>query len=163
MSNSPSKGSALMAHPRFNLDRSTPSLWRVTFNNPPINLIDPVMIVALHDLLTKIEQLPVDGTSPRAAKLEQRVLAPLCLGESGRGGDGDRCRRDCSREPEEQEENLGVGCVGTGKVESLGAVVVHDHRPCSSELALELEDKEGLRLSFRHRAPRQIARQANPR
>jgi len=28
----------------------------VTFDNPPINLIDPVMIVALHDLLAEIEQ-----------------------------------------------------------------------------------------------------------
>jgi hypothetical protein len=45
MSNSPSKGTA-----RFSLDRSTPSLWRVTLDNPPINLIDPVMIVALHFL-----------------------------------------------------------------------------------------------------------------
>src|SRR5216683_3151764 len=41
---------------RFNVTRSSPSLWRVTFDNPPINLIDPVMIVALHDLLTEIEQ-----------------------------------------------------------------------------------------------------------
>src|SRR5712664_228505 len=56
MSNSPSKGAALMACTRFSLDRSTSSLWRVTFDNPPINLIDPVMIVALHDLLTEIEQ-----------------------------------------------------------------------------------------------------------
>src|SRR3979411_2440322 len=56
MSNSPSKGTALMAYTRFSLDRSTPSLWRVTFDNPPINLIDPVMIVALHDLLAEIEQ-----------------------------------------------------------------------------------------------------------
>ena len=56
MSNSRSKGTALMAYTRFSLDRSTPSLWRVTFDNPPINLIDPVMIVALHDLLTEIEQ-----------------------------------------------------------------------------------------------------------
>ena len=45
---------ALMAERRFRLDRSTASLWRVTFDNPPINLIDPVMIVALHDLLTEI-------------------------------------------------------------------------------------------------------------
>jgi len=45
-----------MAQTRFSLDRSTPSLWRVTFDNPPINLIDPVMIVALRDLLTEIEQ-----------------------------------------------------------------------------------------------------------
>jgi hypothetical protein len=42
MSNSPSKGTALTAYTRFSLDRSTPSLWRVTFDNPPINLIDPV-------------------------------------------------------------------------------------------------------------------------
>src|SRR6266849_10627223 len=56
MRDSPSKGTALMAYTRFSLDRSTPSLWRVTFDNPPINLIDPVMIVALHDLLTEIEQ-----------------------------------------------------------------------------------------------------------
>ena len=45
-----------MAERRFRLDRSTASLWRVTFDNPPINLIDPVMIVALHDLLTEIER-----------------------------------------------------------------------------------------------------------
>src|SRR3977135_1687226 len=55
MSNSPSKGTAVMAYTRFRLDRSTPSLWRVTFDNPPINLIDPAMIVALHDLLAEIE------------------------------------------------------------------------------------------------------------
>src|SRR4029077_18394982 len=47
MSNSPSKGAALMAYTRFSLDRSTPSLWRVTFDNPPINLIHPAMAVAL--------------------------------------------------------------------------------------------------------------------
>jgi hypothetical protein len=51
MSNSPSKGTALMAYTRFSLDRSTPSLWRVTFDNPPINLIDPVMAVELDALL----------------------------------------------------------------------------------------------------------------
>src|SRR2546428_13855924 len=56
MNNSPSKGTALMAYTRFSLDRSTPLLWRVTFDNPPINLIDPVMIVALHELLAEIEQ-----------------------------------------------------------------------------------------------------------
>jgi len=45
-----------MAQTRFSLARPTSSLWRVTFDNPPINLIDPPMIVALRDLLTKIEQ-----------------------------------------------------------------------------------------------------------
>src|SRR6266436_1021671 len=56
MSNSPSKGTDHLASTGFSLDRSTPSLWRVTFDNPPINLIDPAMIVALHDLLAEIEQ-----------------------------------------------------------------------------------------------------------
>jgi enoyl-CoA hydratase/carnithine racemase len=56
MSNSPSKRTAPMTDTRFTLDRSTPSLWRVTFDNPPINLIDPVMVVELDTLLTEIEQ-----------------------------------------------------------------------------------------------------------
>ena len=56
MSNSSSKGTALTSYTRFSLDRSTPSLWRVTFANPPINLIDPVMAVELDALLTEIEQ-----------------------------------------------------------------------------------------------------------
>src|SRR5258705_10714035 len=56
MSNSPSKGTSNPAYTGFSLDRSTPSRWRVTFDNPPINLIDPAMIVALHDLLAEIEQ-----------------------------------------------------------------------------------------------------------
>src|SRR5260221_14185338 len=56
MSNSPSKGTSHLAYTGFSLNRSTPSLWRGTFDNPPINLIDPVMIVALHDLLAEIEQ-----------------------------------------------------------------------------------------------------------
>jgi enoyl-CoA hydratase/carnithine racemase len=55
MSNSLSKGTSRLAYTGFGVDRSTPSLWRVTFDNPPINLIDPVMIVALHDLLAEIE------------------------------------------------------------------------------------------------------------
>jgi len=41
---------------RFDLDRSTPSLWRVTFNNPPINLIDAAMMKELLNLLTEIER-----------------------------------------------------------------------------------------------------------
>jgi enoyl-CoA hydratase/carnithine racemase len=40
---------------RFTVTRTT-SLWRVTFDNPPINLIDPVMIVELNQLLDEIEQ-----------------------------------------------------------------------------------------------------------
>ena len=56
MSNSPSKGTALKAFTRFTLDSSTPSLWRVTFNHPPINLIDSVMIRELGELFTEVER-----------------------------------------------------------------------------------------------------------
>src|SRR6267142_1043449 len=56
MSNSPSKRAAPIAYTRFSLDKSTPSLWRVTFDNPPINLIDAVMMKELLNLLTEIER-----------------------------------------------------------------------------------------------------------
>lgn len=56
MSNSLPKGTALMAYTRFTLDRSTPSLWRVTFDHPPINLIDSVMIGELGQLFAAIER-----------------------------------------------------------------------------------------------------------
>jgi enoyl-CoA hydratase/carnithine racemase len=41
---------------RFTVDRSSDSLWRVTFDNPPINLIDPQMVVELHQLLDRIQK-----------------------------------------------------------------------------------------------------------
>jgi enoyl-CoA hydratase/carnithine racemase len=44
-----------MTYTRFSLDKSTSSLWRVTFDNPPINLIDAVMMKELLNLLTEIE------------------------------------------------------------------------------------------------------------
>jgi enoyl-CoA hydratase/carnithine racemase len=40
---------------RFTLDSSIPALWRVTFNNPPINLIDSVMIDELRKLFSEVE------------------------------------------------------------------------------------------------------------
>jgi enoyl-CoA hydratase/carnithine racemase len=45
-----------MTHTRFTLDSSSPSLWRVTFNHPPINLIDSVMIRELGELLAQVER-----------------------------------------------------------------------------------------------------------
>jgi len=45
-----------MTYKRFALDTSARSLWRVTFNNPPINLIDSVMIAELSELFTGVEQ-----------------------------------------------------------------------------------------------------------
>ena len=41
---------------RFTVDSSTPSLWRATFNHPPINLIDSVMIGELRDLFATVEK-----------------------------------------------------------------------------------------------------------
>lgn len=48
----------MTSYTRFTLNETLPSLWRVTFNNPPINLIDPVMMGELKDLLTRIETDP---------------------------------------------------------------------------------------------------------
>jgi enoyl-CoA hydratase/carnithine racemase len=56
MSNFPSKRTAPKTYTRFSLDKSTPSLWRVTFDNPPINLIDSVMIRELGELFAEVER-----------------------------------------------------------------------------------------------------------
>jgi enoyl-CoA hydratase/carnithine racemase len=45
-----------MTFTRFAVDISTPSLWRVTFDHPPINLIDHVMIGELGELLAEVER-----------------------------------------------------------------------------------------------------------
>ena len=45
-----------MTYRRFTLDNSTPSLWRVTFDHPPINLIDSVMIGELGELFADVER-----------------------------------------------------------------------------------------------------------
>jgi enoyl-CoA hydratase/carnithine racemase len=43
---------------QFNVDRSDPSLWTVTFNNPPINMFVPTTIVELGALMTGLEADP---------------------------------------------------------------------------------------------------------
>ena len=45
-----------ITYTRFTLDRATPALWRATFNHPPINLIDSVMIRELGDLFAAVER-----------------------------------------------------------------------------------------------------------
>lgn len=40
----------------LSVTQHSPQYWHVTFDNPPINLVDPVLIVALNELLTAIEQ-----------------------------------------------------------------------------------------------------------
>jgi enoyl-CoA hydratase/carnithine racemase len=39
----------------FTLTRERPELWRVTFDNPPTNLVDPAMILQLQSLLDQVE------------------------------------------------------------------------------------------------------------
>jgi enoyl-CoA hydratase/carnithine racemase len=46
----------MTTYTRFTVIRSSPSLWRVTFDNPPINLIDAMMMKELLNLLTEIER-----------------------------------------------------------------------------------------------------------
>ncbi|MGQ4351093.1 enoyl-CoA hydratase/isomerase family protein [Streptomyces sp. SAS_275] len=45
----------MTAPTRFTVTESSDSLWRVTFRNPPINLIDPRMMIELKALLSRIE------------------------------------------------------------------------------------------------------------
>ncbi len=42
----------------FVTDKTTPGLWRVTLNNPPINVIDDAMYDAFYDLVGEIEDDP---------------------------------------------------------------------------------------------------------
>ena len=43
---------------QFNIDRSTPGRWTITFNNPPINMFVPSTIVELGALMTDLESDP---------------------------------------------------------------------------------------------------------
>jgi len=44
-----------MSFRQIRVERHTPSYWRVSFSNPPINLIDPDTILDLFDLVTQLE------------------------------------------------------------------------------------------------------------
>jgi hypothetical protein len=39
-------------HSQFNIDRTYPGLWTITFSNPPINMFVPTTIVELGALMT---------------------------------------------------------------------------------------------------------------
>ena len=43
---------------QFNIDRSTPGRWAITFNNPPINMFVPSTIVELGKLMSDLEADP---------------------------------------------------------------------------------------------------------
>src|SRR5271167_1094737 len=45
-------------HSQFNIDRTCPGLWTITFNNPPINMFVPSTIVELGTLMTDLEADP---------------------------------------------------------------------------------------------------------
>ena len=42
-------------HSQFNIDRTYPGLWTITFSNPPINIFVPTAIVELGALMTDLE------------------------------------------------------------------------------------------------------------
>jgi enoyl-CoA hydratase/carnithine racemase len=42
-------------HSQFNIDRTYPGRWTITFNNPPINMFVPTTIVELGALMTDLE------------------------------------------------------------------------------------------------------------
>src|SRR5215467_4663493 len=44
--------------PQFNIDRTYPGLWTITFSNPPINIFVPATILELGALMTDIEADP---------------------------------------------------------------------------------------------------------
>ena len=43
---------------QFNIDRTYPGRWTITFNNPPINMFVPATIVELGALMTELEADP---------------------------------------------------------------------------------------------------------
>jgi len=45
-------------HSQFNIDRTCPGLWTVTFSNPPINMFVPATIDELRALMTDLEADP---------------------------------------------------------------------------------------------------------
>ena len=45
-------------HSQFNIDRTYPGRWTITFNNPPINMFVPSTIVELGALMTDLEADP---------------------------------------------------------------------------------------------------------
>jgi enoyl-CoA hydratase/carnithine racemase len=45
-------------HSQFNVDRTYPGQWTITFNNPPINIFVPATIVELGVLMTHLEADP---------------------------------------------------------------------------------------------------------
>jgi len=43
---------------QFNIDRTSPGLWTITFSNPPINMFVPATIAELRTLMTDLEADP---------------------------------------------------------------------------------------------------------
>src|SRR5579862_6996707 len=48
----------MSGHSQFEIDRTYPGLWTITFSNPPINMFVPATIVELGALLTEVEAHP---------------------------------------------------------------------------------------------------------
>jgi hypothetical protein len=87
---------------KLSITQHSPQYWRVTFDNPPINLIDPEMIVALHELLTTIEQdnrvavVVFDSACHPPSAVSTGTGAGDAGGEHGDGCAGGRAARPCA-------------------------------------------------------------------
>lgn len=46
---------AKTTHPQIRLTRTSPAYWRVTFDNPPLNLMGPQFVVEFGEIMTAIE------------------------------------------------------------------------------------------------------------
>ena len=48
----------LKDHERLKIEKTTPGYWKVTLNNPPINLYDPEMFAELRVLMDSFDWAP---------------------------------------------------------------------------------------------------------
>ncbi|WP_412148542.1 enoyl-CoA hydratase/isomerase family protein [Curtobacterium flaccumfaciens] len=73
---------------QFTLTAESPTLWRVTFTNPPVNVIGPAMIRELKELVTELETDPgvrvviFDSTNPEYYLAHYDLVADPAEAES---------------------------------------------------------------------------------
>ena len=70
-------------HSQFNIDRTYPGLWTITFSNPPINMFVPTTIVELGALMTDLEAC---RWRPESASIRRGMPAGSVLPALAPGG-----------------------------------------------------------------------------
>jgi enoyl-CoA hydratase/carnithine racemase len=64
-----------MTYEQLRVTRTSPALWRVAFDAPPINLIGPAMVVELRELLVELETDPLVSVVVFESAVEDYFLA----------------------------------------------------------------------------------------